>query len=116
MTTYVAKIGTFESDSWTGENTEQFKTWVEQYLPTVPVGFTRAWDVIDNADDPENIVVDGILRVQVPGQTSSIYRTHFVRDEIAMAGPLFNGQPSAYGVTSINLMPPARLAEQYEEV
>ena len=115
MTTYVAKVPTFEGNVWTGNNTEEFKAWAEPLLPAVPEGLTRVWDLIDNANDPDNVVVDGILRAQVSG-SSMPNRTFFVLGDVAIAGPLYDGQPSAFGVTSMNLLPAALVAEQYEEV
>lgn len=116
MATYVMKVGTFESGTWTGDNTEEFKAWVEPFLLPAPDGFSRVWDVIDNDLDPENVIVDGTLRAHVPGQTMSPYRNMFIKHEVALAGPLFDGQPSAFGLTSMNIMSPAVLAEQYEEI
>ncbi len=106
MTTYKAKDPTFEGNVWDGDNTEAFKVWAEPLLPSVPDGLTRVWDLIDNANDPDNIITDGILRAQVAGSPMP-NRTFFVKGDVALAGPLFDGQPSTFGVTTMNVLPAA---------
>ncbi len=113
MTKYVAVIPTYKFNSWTGDNTEEFKGWVEPFLIPVPQGLTRVWTLYDDMVNGE-IVVDGILTAEVPGSMNN--RAFFELGKDVVVGPLYNDGPSLHGATAVNTRPQGWISEQLVEV
>ncbi len=115
MTTYTQKIPTFETNTWDGTNTTAFKAWVEPFLPDSQ-GFDWVWDLIDNVNDPENVIEDGILRGRVLEISYGPWNLLFVKNEVALAGPLYDGASNPYSGTAVSSQPAAFITAMYNEV
>lgn len=114
MARHTPKKVTFESNSWNGSNTEEFKAWAEPFLPALFNGHTRVWSIIDNQNDPQNVIPNGILRSSVSNVRYSSFTVDFVLDGLVLAGPLFGGLPSVFGISSLQNVTPALLNEQFD--
>lgn len=110
------RIYTYERNSWTGSNTEAFKTWAAPFLVTPPPGYSWVWDTIDNENDPLNVIEDGFLRARVPGIGYGSYNLLFALDEAAIAGPLVDGEPNQFIGMQVSAMPVAQADAMYEEI
>lgn len=116
MQVVVPKPPTYQTEVWDGTNTAAFKVWAEPFLPILWGEYVRAWRVIDNNLDPENVIEDGILQAYVPGVGYSSYTTDFILGKTALAGPLFDGQASTMNLTTVVVLSAAEVAELYDLV